>query len=152
MKGLNPIEQADKATLIRRATFDLTGLPPTPDEVDAFVLDSSPGAFEKVVSRLLDSPRYGERWGRYWLDLARYADGALGASNDTPYENAYRYRDWVISSLNQDLPYNRMMEAQIAATSLRTRTRESIFLGLGFQALGGDTDERLDVTTKTFLA
>jgi hypothetical protein len=150
-KGLNPIEQADKATLIRRATFDLTGLPPTPDEVDAFVLDSSPGAFEKVVSRLLDSPRYGERWGRYWLDLARYADGALGASKDTPYENAYRYRDWVISSLNQDLPYDRMLEAQIAADLFEGSDKGKYLPGLGFQALGGDTHERLDVTTKTFL-
>ena len=150
-KGLDPIEGADRTTLIRRATFDLTGLPPAPDEVDAFVSDPSPAAFEKVVNRLLESPRYGERWGRYWLDFARYADGALGASKDTPYENAYRYRNWVISSLNQDLPYNRMLEAQIAADLFEESDKSQYLPGLGFQALGGDTHERLDVTTKTFL-
>ena len=150
-KGVDPNEAADKATLIRRATFDLTGLPPTPDEVAAFAADSSPTAFEKVVNRLLESPRYGERWGRYWLDFARYADGALGASKDTPYENAYRYRDWVISSLNQDLPYNRMLEAQIAADQFEDSDKQRYLPGLGFQALGDDKHERLDVTTKTFL-
>jgi len=150
-KGIAPIEEADRTTLIRRATFDLTGLPPAPEEVDAFVSDPSPGAFDKVVSRLLESPRYGERWGRYWLDFARYADGALGASKDTPYENAYRYRNWVIASLNQDLPYNRMLEAQIAADLFEESDKHKYLPGLGFQALGGDTHERLDVTTKTFL-
>ncbi len=150
-KGLDPMEEADRTTLIRRATFDVTGLPPTPDEVDAFVSDRSPGAFEKLVSRLLESPRYGERWGRYWLDFARFADGALGASKDAPYENAYRYRDWAISSLNQDLPYNRMLEAQIAADLFEESDKHKYLPGLGFQALGGDTYERLDVTTKTFL-
>ena len=95
-KGLKPVRPADKHALIRRATFDLIGLPPTPEEVDAFVKDTSPDAFRKVVDRLLASPHYGERWGRYWLDLARYSDGDLGASKDTPFPNAYRYRDWVV--------------------------------------------------------
>ena len=148
---LEPVEPADRATLIRRATFDLSGLPPTPEEVDAFVNDASPDAFAKVVNRLLESPRYGERWGRYWLDFARYADGALGASKDSPYENAYRYRDWLISALNRDLPYNRMVEAQIAADLFDTADKPEYLPALGFQALGDDKHERLDVTTKTFL-
>jgi hypothetical protein len=150
-QGLSPVEQADRTTLIRRATFDLTGLPPTPEEVDAFVNDHSPAAFEKVVDRLLGSQRYGERWGRYWLDLARYADGSLGASKDAPLANAYRYRDWVISSLNQDLPYNKVLEAQIAGDLFEGPDKPKYVPGLGFQALGGDAHERLDVTTKTFL-
>jgi hypothetical protein len=150
-KGLQPVEAASKTALIRRATFDLTGLPPTPDEVDAFLSDQSAEAFAKIVDRLLGSQRYGERWGRYWLDLARYADGRLGASRDTPYENAFRYRDWVIAAFNRDLPYNRMIEAQIAADHLLTPGKDQLLAGLGFQALGIDANERLDVTTKTFL-
>ncbi|MBM3726575.1 MAG: DUF1553 domain-containing protein [Acidobacteria bacterium] len=150
-KGLRPSGPADRVTLIRRATFDLTGLPPTPEEVDAFVADSSRAAFEKVVDRLLESPRYGERWGRYLLDFARYADGSLGASKDTPLANAYRYRDWVISSLNEDLSYSKMLEAQIAADLMDGPDKRKYLPGLGFQALGGDAHERLDVITKTFL-
>ena len=147
----NPSKPAGKTALIRRATFDLTGLPPTPEEIDAFLADRSPAAFAKVVDRLLDSPRYGERWGRYWLDLARYADGKLGASRDTPYENAFRYRDWVIGAFNRDLPYNRMIEAQIAADQLDVPDKDQLLAGLGFQALGSDAGERLDVTSRTFL-
>jgi mono/diheme cytochrome c family protein len=113
--GLKPVGPASKQALIRRATFDLIGLPPSPEEVDAFVNDNQPDAFAKVVDRLLSSPHYGERWGRYWLDLARYADGQLGASKDTPYENAFRYRDWVIQALNEDMPYDVFVKAQIAA-------------------------------------
>jgi hypothetical protein len=151
LKGLQPVEPAGKTALIRRATFDLTGLPPTPEEVDAFLADQTPTAFAKVVDRLLDSPRYGERWGRYWLDLARYADGKLGASRDTPYENAFRYRDWVIGAFNSDMPYDRMIQAQIAADQLNVPGKDQLLAGLGFHALGVDTNERLDVTTKTFL-
>ena len=150
-KRLEPVEAASKTALIRRATFDLTGLPPAPEDVDAFLTDRSPAAFAKVVDRLLDSPHYGERWGRYWLDLARYADGQLGASKDTPYANAFRYRDWVIGAFNRDLPYNRMIEAQIAADQLDVPDKDQLLAGLGFQALGADAGERLDVTTKTFL-
>lgn len=149
--GLQPVGPAVKPALIRRATFDLIGLPPTPEEVDAFMADPSPDAFASVVDRLLNSPRYGERWGRYWLDLARYADGRLGASRDTPYENAFRYRDWVIEAFNRDMPYNRMILAQIAADQLSGSDKEQLLAGLGFQALGGDAYERLDVTTKAFL-
>ena len=100
--------------LIRRATLDLTGLPPTPEEVDAFVGDDSPDAFAKVVDRLLASPRYGERWGRYWLDVARYADDKVSSSSEEAYPNAFRYRDWVIRAFNHDMPYDIFVKAQIA--------------------------------------
>ena len=148
--GLQPVNQADKRVLIRRATFDLIGLPPAPEEVDAFLSDSSPDAFAKVVERLLASPHYGERWGRYWLDLARYADGQLGASKDTPYPNAFRYRDWVVGAFNEDLPYDRFVKAQITGEALK-EDREKLLPGGGFQALGGGPDEEVDVTTRVFL-
>jgi hypothetical protein len=150
-KGLKQVRQADKHALIRRATFDLTGLPPTPDEVDAFVKDSSPDAFRKVVDRLLSSPHYGERWGRYWLDLARYADGDLGASKDTPFPNAYRYRDWVLQAFNEDMPYDLFVKAQIAGDLISTDKREKLLPGLGFYALGPGEDDRVDVTGQVFL-
>ena len=111
--GLKPVRPADRRALIRRVTFDLTGLPPTPAEVDAFVADRSPDAFAKVVDRLLASPHYGERWARHWLDVSRYADGDLGASKDTPFPNAYRYRDWVIRAINADVPYDLFVKAQL---------------------------------------
>src|SRR5205823_6049252 len=103
-QGLEPARAADKKTLIRRATFDLIGLPPTPEEVEAFLRDTSPHAFAKVVDRLLASPHYGERWGRYWLDVARYSDDKLNSTQDDPYPNAFRYRDWVIQAFNEDMP------------------------------------------------
>src|SRR5690242_6788245 len=106
--------QADRHTLIRRATFDLTGLPPTPAEVSAFENDKSPDAFGKVVDRLLASPRYGEKWGRLWLDIARYSDDKLNSERDEPYENSFRYRDWVIKAIQEDMPYNTFVKAQIA--------------------------------------
>ncbi|MDB5298826.1 MAG: hypothetical protein JWO87_489 [Phycisphaerales bacterium] len=114
---LKPAPPADKRTLIRRATFDLTGLPPTPDEVEAFLADASPGAFEKVVDRLLASPAYGEKWGRHWLDLVRYADTS-GCNSDFPIPAAYRYRNWVIEAFNKDMPYDRFLQAQLAGDLL----------------------------------
>ncbi|QJW94088.1 DUF1553 domain-containing protein [Frigoriglobus tundricola] len=104
---------ADKRTLIRRATYDLTGLPPTQEEVDAFVKDTTPDAFAKVVDRLLASPAYGERWGRHWLDLVRYADTA-GENSDHPLPHAWRYRNWVIDAFNRDAPYDEFLRDQIA--------------------------------------
>ena len=148
-EGLKPVRPADRRALIRRVTFDLTGLPPTPDEVDAFVADRSPDAFAKVVDRLLASPHYGERQARHWLDLARYADGNLGASKDTPYPNAYRYRDWVIRAFNQDMPYDLFVKAQLAADLLPNN--QELLPALGFHALGGNADERVDVTTRGLL-
>ena len=107
-KGLAPSSPADKLTLLRRATFDLTGLPPTEEEIAEFVADDSPEAFERVVSRLLGSPRYGERWGRHWLDVARYAD-STGNDEDHRYPYAWRYRDYVIAAFNEDTPYDQFV-------------------------------------------
>ena len=150
-EGLEPAPPTNKRTLIRRATFDLTGLPPTPDEVDAFLADNSSAAFEKVVERLLASPHYGERWGRHWLDLARYADGVSGPFVDTPLANAYRYRDWVIQAFNNDMPYDRFIKAQLAADLLSGEETEQNLPALGFHALRGMDDDRADVTGRVFL-
>ncbi len=111
--GLEPSVETDRATLLRRVTFDLTGLPPTPGEIDAFLNDTRPDAYERVVKRLLASPRYGERWAQHWLDLARYAD-TDGFEFDQTRPDAWRYRDWVVSALNADLPYDRFVRLQIA--------------------------------------
>lgn len=118
--GVSPVGLADKRALIRRATFDLTGLPPTPAEITAFLNDDSAQAFETVVDRLLDSPAYGERWGRHWLDVARYADTA-GDGADYPVREAYKYRDWVIRAFNNDMPYDQFVREQIAGDILAQR-------------------------------
>ena len=116
-KQLTPSPEADKATLLRRVTLDLIGLPPTPDELREFQSDTSPNAYEKVVDRLLVSPRYGERWGRHWLDLARYADSD-GFKADHTRPNIWRYRDYVIQSFNSDKPYDRFIREQIAGDEI----------------------------------
>jgi len=116
-KQLTPSPEADKATLLRRVSLDLIGLPPTPDELQAFLADKSTGAYEKVVDRLLASPRYGERWGRHWLDLARYADSD-GFKADHTRPNIWHYRDYVIQSFNEDKPYNRFVREQIAGDEI----------------------------------
>ena len=116
-KHIDPSPVADKATLLRRVYLDLTGLPPTPQEVDAFLADDSPGAYAKVVDRLLASPHYGERWGRHWLDLARFAESD-GFKDDAVRPNAWRYRDYVIRSFNEDKPYDRFVKEQIAGDEL----------------------------------
>src|SRR5437867_2295173 len=162
---LKPVEAADKRTLIRRANFDLTGLPPTPEEVEAFLNDSSPDAFAKVVDRLLASPHYGERWGRYWLDVARYGeDDGRGLSQES-YPNAFRYRDWVIQAFNEDMPYDLFVKAQIAGDLLERKDRDKFLPGLGFFGLGpwyyditvplqaraDERHDRVDVLTRGFL-
>lgn len=114
---LSPSQPADRRALIRRAAYDLTGLPPSPSEVEAFVNDKSPNAFAKVVARLLASPRYGEQWGRHWLDIVRYADTA-GENSDHPLPQAWRYRNWVIQSFNSNQPYNEFIREQIAGDLL----------------------------------
>ncbi|RYD34567.1 MAG: DUF1549 domain-containing protein, partial [Verrucomicrobiaceae bacterium] len=115
--GIAPNPSADRRTLIRRVTFDLTGLPPAPEEVDAFLADASPDAWEKLVDRLLASPRYGERWARHWLDVAHYGD-THGYDKDQPRPNAWPYRDYVIHALNSDKPYNQFVREQIAGDAL----------------------------------
>ena len=150
-EGLAPVGSADRRTLIRRASFDLIGLPPTPEEVEAFVGDTSTDAFSRVVERLLASRHYGERWGRHWLDLARYSDGRLGARTDTPYPNAFRYRDWVVEAFNRDLPYDQFILAQVAADQLPVESREELLAGLGFLAIAPNLDDLVDVTARTFL-
>jgi hypothetical protein len=116
-EGLHPVARADRRSLIRRAYFDLIGLPPEPDRIEAFVGDARPDAFARLVDELLASPRDGERWGRYWLDLARYADTA-GDNSDYPIPQAYLYRDYVIDAFNADLPYDRFLHEQIAGDIL----------------------------------
>ncbi|MBI3880350.1 MAG: PSD1 domain-containing protein [Verrucomicrobia bacterium] len=161
-KGMKPNHPADRATLIRRVYFDLIGFPPTPAETQACVDDKSPDAFEKIVNKLLDSPHYGERWGRYWLDVARYADtrGQDNRRNDARYPYAWTYRDYVIKSFNDDKPYNKFVMEQIAADKLLTGTDTSSLAALGFLTLGerfaGNNNDiindRIDVVTKGFLA
>ena len=134
---LTPVADADRRAWIRRATFDLTGLPPPPDEIDAFLRDESANAFATVVDRLLESPAYGERWGRHWLDIARYADTA-GDGSDYPVREAGKYRNWVINAFNQDKPFHEFVREQIAGDIL---------------ALNGPTDKYADRVTATgFLA
>jgi mono/diheme cytochrome c family protein len=124
-EGLRPSPAADRVTLIRRAYLDLHGLPPTPEEVDAFVADRSPDAWEKLVDRLLASPRYGERWARHWLDLARYAESE-GFKADETRPNAWRYRDYVIDSFNADKPYDRFIREQIAGDEIAPDSPEAL--------------------------
>ena len=123
--GLTPSPRADRTTLIRRLSLDLLGLPPTPAEVDAFVADTRPDAFEKLVDRLLASEHFGERWGRHWLDLARYADSD-GYEKDRPRLNAWRWRDWVIEAINADMPFDEFTIEQLAGDLLPEATPEQI--------------------------
>ncbi|HTI51998.1 MAG TPA: DUF1549 domain-containing protein, partial [Planctomycetaceae bacterium] len=156
--GLQPGEPADKRTLIRRATFDLIGLPPTPAEVEAFLGDDSPAAFARVVDRLLASPHYGERWGRHWLDLVRYSD---------EFEDAWRYRDWVVNALNTDLPYDAFIRHQVAGDLLSAPEAGSVnadgiiattMLSIGpwtgidrKKRLTDIADDQIDIVSRTFL-
>ena len=167
-KNLAPAAQADKLHLIRRVTYDLIGLPPTPEEIDAFLADASPEAFAKVVDRLLQSPAYGQRWGRHWLDVARYAD-SNGLDENTAFGNAWRYRDYVIDSLNADKPYNQFVIEQIAGDLLpahadpevnRQRLTATGFLVMGPKVLAEPdkgkmvmdiVDEQIDVMSKAMI-
>jgi cytochrome c553 len=159
--GLKPVEPADKRILIRRASFDLLGLPPTAEEVDAFVHDDAPDAFVKLVDRLLASPHYGERWARHWLDIARYGEDQAHTFQARKYPNGYRYRDWLIRAFNADMPYDRFAKEQIAADLLEEPNPQDGLPALGFFALGpvyyGDPkkldqlDDRIDTLTRGFL-
>jgi len=121
-KGLKPVADADPITWLRRVTLDLTGLPPTPAEMDDFSRDKSPQAAERVVDRLLASPQFGERWGRHWLDVARYGE-STGKERNVPYPVAWRYRNYVIDSFNADKPYDRFVTEQVAGDLLPAKRR-----------------------------
>ncbi len=167
-KGLKPVGDADKASLLRRVTFDLTGLPPTPAQLDFFLADGSPTAFEAVVDRLLASPQFGERWGRHWLDVARYGE-STGPSRNIPYPHAWKYRDYVIDSVNADKPFDRFLREQVAGDLLPAATdaeRDANKTATGFLALGvkdvnqrfkvrfemDNVDEQIDAVTRSALA
>ena len=151
-KGLKAAPPADKRTLLRRAYIDLIGLPPTPEQVRAFTKDDSPDAFANVIDDLLASPRYGERWGRYWLDVARYSDDKLNSTQMEPYPHAYRYRDWVIQAFNDDMPYDLFVKAQIAGDFLKGGQDPNLVAGLAFYGLSPQfQDDRIDATGRGFL-
>jgi cytochrome c553 len=166
--GLKPVGDCGKLPLIRRATFDLTGLPPTPAEIDAFLADRSETAFERVVDRLLASPAFGERWGRHWLDVARYGE-STGSARNLPYPHAWRYRDYVIDAFNNDKPYDEFLREQIAGDLLPAATsdeRAEHLIATGFLALGvkdvnqrfkvrfimDNIDEQIDTVSRSVLA
>ncbi|HXJ38004.1 MAG TPA: DUF1549 domain-containing protein [Bryobacteraceae bacterium] len=132
--GLRPAPQASKEVLIRRVTFDLTGLPPTPAEVRAFVQDQSPKAWENLVERLLASPRYGEQWGRHWLDVVRFAESD-GYEYDMHRPDAYRFRDYVVQSFNDDKPYDQFVKEQLAGDEIDP-ANETLMIASGFNRLG----------------
>ena len=158
-KKLKPSAEADKRTLIRRVSFDLTGLPPTPAELEAFLKDDAKDAYQKMVDRLLTSPRYGERWGRHWLDVARYADNkGYVFFEQKEYPWAWTYRDYVIDAFNRDLPFDRFVLEQLAADQLKLDDPKSL-AALGFLTVGGHfmgnvhdiIDDRIDVVTRGFM-
>jgi hypothetical protein len=166
-KGLRPARDADRATLLRRLSLDLTGLPPTPEEIDAFIADRSPDAWVRVVDRLLGLPAFGERWGRHWLDLARYAD-SNGKDENFTYHDAWRYRDHVIAAFNADKPFNRIIREQIAGDLMPAadqRQRDELLTATGFLVVGPKmlfdrdkfkqkmdvVDEQIDTIGRTFL-
>jgi len=133
-EGLEPAPEASKSDLLRRVTYDLTGLPPAPAEIDAFLADAAPEAYERLVDRLLASPHYGERWAQHWLDVVRFGESE-GYEYDTPVGNLWRYRDYVIQSLNADKPYDRFVREQVAGDELDGQSHESL-IAAGFHRLG----------------
>ena len=163
-ESIASMPRAERRTLIRRAYFDLIGLPPAPAEIEAFLKDQSPGSWEKVIDDLLTSPHYGERWGRHWLDLARYGDSNGGDENH-PYPFAWRYRNWVISAFNRDLPYNQFVREQLSGDLMGPERAGSIaatgFLAIGTKILAEKdpvkkradiVDEQIDTMGRVFLA
>lgn len=160
--GLTPSPRADRRTLIRRVSFDLVGLPPTQEEVEAFATDNSPDAYNRLVDRLLSSPQYGERWGRHWLDVARYSDTkdlvlTIGKDSVRPY--AYTYRDYVIRAFNRDLPFDQFIHEQLAADKIEPRVEPWKLAAMGFLTLGplyddntpDILDDHIDTVTRAFL-
>ena len=166
-KQLPPVADADRATLLRRVTFDLTGLPPAPADIEAFLADESPSAYESVVERLLASPAFGERWGRHWLDVARFGE-STGSARNLPFPHAWKYRDYVIDSLNKDKPYDQFIREQVAGDLLPAGSeeqRKEQLIATGFLALGvkdvnqrfkvryvmDNIDEQIDTVTRSVL-
>src|SRR5687768_14973114 len=166
-RGLSPAKPADKRTLLRRMTFDLLGLPPEPEKVERFALAKPEHMFADAVEEALRSPHFGERWGRHWLDLARYAD-SNGLDQNTLFQNAWRYRDWVIGAFNSDKPYNEFVREQLAGDLLPAsddKDRHAKWIATGFLMLGPKNflepnrekmlmdiaDEQIDVTSRAFL-
>ena len=155
-RGLSPSPRADRRTLLRRASYDLTGLPPTAEQVEAHAVDPDPHSFDNQIERLLASPHYGQRWARHWLDVARYADTkGYVFTADRNYPNAFRYRDWVVQALNDDMPYDQFLLAQIAADRLpsddASRLAAMGFLTVGRRFLNNPhdiIDDRIDVLTR----
>jgi cytochrome c553 len=167
-KDLAPVPDADPATLLRRVTYDLTGLPATPEEIKAFRKDHSEKAYERLVDDLLASQQFGERWGRHWLDVARYAE-STGPSRNIPYPHAWRYRDYVIDSVNKDVPYDRFLKEQIAGDLLPANTpadRDRLLTATGLLAIGvkdvnqrfearfqmDNVDDQIDTVTRSTMA
>jgi mono/diheme cytochrome c family protein len=159
-RGIEPLGPADKRTLLRRAAFDLTGLPPTPEEAESFLADDRPDAFERLIDRLLASPHYGERWGRHWLDVARYGEDQAHTFEARQYPNGFRYRDWVVRALNADKPYDRFLTEQIAGDLLDGPDRQDRLAATGLFSLGpvyygrataDEIDDRVDTLTRGLL-
>ncbi len=169
-QGMKPVSQADRRTLLRRVTLNLTGLPPTPDDVEAFLGDKSPNAYEKVIDRLLASPRYGERWGRHWLDVVRYAEDDVRGLDPKdrgymPFQGAYVYRDWVIQAFNNDMPYGQFLKAQLAGDLMDGKVRDKTVSGTAMMGQGpwwwdqaepvqgraDERNERIDMVTRGML-
>jgi len=165
--GVKPVADAGREALLRRLSFDLVGLPPTPAEIEAFLADTAPDAVERLVDRLLASPRFGERWARHWLDVARYADSS-GKETNVPYPHAWRYRDWVIDAFNADMPYDQFLKAQLAGDLLEhagPADQAQNIIATGFLALGPKAlntrdrrqfqmdlvDEQIDVMSQAML-
>ena len=166
---LKPSPAADRRTLLRRVTYDLTGLPPTYDEVLAFEADKSPSAYEKVVDRLLASPHYGEMWARHWMDLVRYGEDDYNINQDAEhverYTNAYVFRDWLVKSMNDDIPYDMFVKAQLAGDLMDEKVRAKVLPGVAMNGLGvwaydansppiqraDEWNDKIDATSKTFL-
>lgn len=153
-KGLEPAAKADKFTLVRRLSYDLLGLPPSPEDIAALQSDDSPDAYRRVVERLLASPQFGERWARHWMDVARYADTkGYVFQEDRNYAAAFRYRDWLIRSLNEDMPYDQFVQYQLAADALDPKNEQGHLDAMGFLTLGRRflnnihdiIDDRMDV-------
>jgi cytochrome c553 len=166
-KQLHPTPDADRETLVRRVYFDLIGIPPTPDQIDAFLKDTATDAYSKLIDRLLESPQFGERWGRYWLDVARFGE-STGKERNVPYPFAWRYRDYVIEAFNKDKPYDRFIREQVAGDLLQTSSsneRNEALTATGFLAIGtkslnernreqflmDQADEQIDVATRVVL-